>query len=50
MKCKYEVKNIFPVSLSDDDMKKEICRKIARVIFFEENIEKRCQTNNCMLQ
>ena len=50
MKCKYEVKNIFPVSLSDDDMKKEICRKIARVIFFEENIEKRCQTHNCMLQ
>ena len=40
MKCKYEIKNIFPDSVSDNDIKNEICRKIARIIVIEENAKK----------
>ena len=36
MKCKYEVKSIFPNSLSYEDLKKELCKKIARIIIVNE--------------
>ena len=36
MKCKYEVKSIFPNSLSCEDLKKELCKKIARIIIVNE--------------
>ncbi len=37
MKCKYEIENIFPSSLSFDEIKEIICKKIARLIILEEN-------------
>lgn len=37
MKCKYEIENILPSSLSIDGIKDIICKKIARLIIFEEN-------------
>lgn len=40
MKCKYEVKSIFPNSLSSEDIKKELCKKIVRImIISEKNIK-----------
>lgn len=38
MKCKYEIENIFPSLLSFEEIKEIICKKIARLIIFEENI------------
>lgn len=38
MKCKYEIENIFPSSLSFEEKKEIICQKIARIIILEENI------------
>ncbi len=32
MKCKYEIRNIFSHQISDDEMKKIICEKIAKLI------------------
>lgn len=37
MKCKYEIENIFPSSLSFEEIKEIICKKIARLIVLEEN-------------
>ena len=37
MKYKYEIENIFPNSLSFEEIKKIICKKIARLIILEEN-------------
>lgn len=38
MKCKYEIENIFPSSLSFEEIKEIICKKIVRLIIIEENI------------
>lgn len=38
MKCKYEIENVFPSSLSFEEIKKIVCKKIARLITFEESI------------
>lgn len=37
MKCKYEIENIFPSSLSFEEIKEMVCKKIARLIIVEEN-------------
>lgn len=37
MKCKYEIESILPSSLSFEEMKEIICKKIARLIILEEN-------------
>lgn len=37
MKCKYQIENIFPSSLSLEKIKEIICEKIARIIIIEEN-------------
>lgn len=37
MKYKYEIENIFPSSLSFEEIRKIICQKIARLIILEEN-------------
>lgn len=37
MKYKYEIENIFPNSLSFEEIKEIICLKIARLIILEEN-------------
>lgn len=37
MKCKYEIENVFPNSLSFEEIREIICRKIAKVIIIEEN-------------
>ena len=39
MKCKYEIENIFPSLLSFDEIKEIVCKKIARLIILEENIQ-----------
>lgn len=36
MKCKYEVEYIFPTSLSFEEIKDCICKKIAKIIILEE--------------
>lgn len=37
MKCKYEIEDIFPSSLSFEEIKEIISKKIARLIILEEN-------------
>ena len=37
MKCKYEVENIFPTSLSFEEIRKSICEKIVNLIIIEKN-------------
>ena len=37
MKCKYLIENIFPDSLSFEEIKDSICKKIARLLIIEEN-------------
>lgn len=37
MECKYEIENIFPTSLSFEEIKENICKKIAKIIIMEEN-------------
>lgn len=38
MKSEYEIENIFPNSLNVEDIKECICKKIAKIIIIEENI------------
>mgnify|MGYP001133206078 CR=1 FL=1 len=37
MECKYEVENIFPTSLSFEEIRESVCEKIAKLIIIEEN-------------
>ena len=37
MDYKYEIENIFPSSLSFEEIKECICRKIARIIIIKDN-------------
>lgn len=37
MKCKYEIENIFPSTLSFKEIKEIICKKIAKLIIYEES-------------
>ena len=37
MKCKYEIENIFPNSLSVEEIKEIVCKKIVRLIILKEN-------------
>lgn len=37
MKCKYEIEYIYPDTLSFEQMKESICKKIASIIIFDEN-------------
>lgn len=36
MKCKYEIEYILPASLSLEEIKDSICKKIAKLIICEE--------------
>lgn len=38
MKCKYEIENILTTSLSFEEIKDSICKKIAKLIILEENL------------
>ena len=38
MKCKYALENIFPRSLSFEEMKDIICKNIAGLVVLEENM------------
>lgn len=37
MKCKYEIENVFPTTLSFEEIKEIICKKIARLMIYQEN-------------
>ncbi len=36
MKTKYEIEHIFSITLSTEELKNSICKKIARLIILEE--------------
>lgn len=36
--CKYNVESLFPENMSVDDIKKIICKKIVRVIFWNDKL------------
>lgn len=38
MKCKYDVENVFTSTLSFEQTKEIICKKIARIIIIMENV------------
>ena len=37
MKCKFEIEYIYPKDISFEELKKHICKKIARIIIYDEN-------------
>lgn len=39
MKCKYEIEYIYPSKISFEEMKNIICKKIAKIIFSNEDYQ-----------